>query len=168
MSAATGNTSTTLATTATNNTGAESIISANEHEVQSQGSTHATGMTLDVVGDSNRHRIPQCSPELNRLLHKDRSRQPLDLTDLGHSLEQHWQSERAGSETISVTTTTATGRTQTATTNAPGKVNAGPILTSSMPELNRCLAPGNGSPRISRTNSPMSMPMEDSAVVALG
>ncbi|XP_050073423.1 protein prickle-like [Anopheles maculipalpis] len=178
LSAATGNTSTTLATTATNNTAIESIISANDHEVQSQESTkgksdrerllssasNATGTTSDTssggVGDSNRHRIPQCSPELNRLLHKDRSRQPLDLTDLGHSLEQHWQSERAGSETISVTTAAATVRTQIATTD-------GPILTTSMPELNRCLAPGIGSPRISRTNSPMSMPVQDS-VVAMG
>lgn len=183
MSAATGNTSTTLATTATNNTASESIISANDHEVQNQESTNgkidrerllspastATGTASDTssggVGETNRHRIPQCSPELNRLLHKDRSRQPLDLTDLGHSLEQHWQSERAGSETISVTTATATVRAQTAASS--GNVNAGPILTTSMPELNRCLAPGNGSPRISRTNSPMSMPVENS-VAAMG
>ncbi|XP_035904554.1 protein prickle-like isoform X2 [Anopheles stephensi] len=185
LSAATGNTSTTLATTATNNTANEAIISANDHEVQSQESTNgksdrehllspastATGTTSDTsssgVGDSNRHRIPQCSPELNRLLHKDRSRQPLDLTDLGHSLEQHWQSERAGSEKISVTNPAATVRTQTAIAIGSGNVNAGPILTSSMPELNRCLAPGSGSPRISRTNSPMSMPVEDN-VGAMG
>ncbi|XP_053666860.1 protein prickle-like [Anopheles marshallii] len=187
MSAATGNTSTTVATTATNNTAnTESATPANDHEVQSHESTNGSSdrehllspasnttgtTTTDVssggVGDSNRHRIPQCSPELNRLLHKDRSRQPLDLTDLGHSLEQHWQSERAGSETISVTTATATVRTQTATSNGPASVNAGPILTSSMPELNRCLAPGSGSASFSGTNSPTPMPTEDS-VVAMG
>uniref|UniRef100_A0A182MN04 Protein prickle n=1 Tax=Anopheles culicifacies TaxID=139723 RepID=A0A182MN04_9DIPT len=186
MSAATGNTSTTLATTATNNTATtEPANPANDHEVQSHETTNGssdrghllsptsntTETTTDAssggVGDSNRHRIPQCSPELNRLLHKDRSRQPLDLTDLGHSLEQHWQSERAGSETISVTTAAATVRTQTGTTNGPASGNAGPILTSSMPELNRCLAPGSGSPSFSGTNSPTPMPIEDS-VVAMG
>uniref|UniRef100_A0A182WIT6 Protein prickle n=1 Tax=Anopheles minimus TaxID=112268 RepID=A0A182WIT6_9DIPT len=185
LSAATGNTSTTLATTATNNTATtEPANPANDHEVQSHETTNGssdllspasntTGTTTDVssggggVGDSNRHRIPQCSPELNRLLHKDRSRQPLDLTDLGHSLEQHWQSERAGSETISVTTATATVRTQAGTTNGPASGNTGPILTSSMPELNRCLAPGSGSASFSGTNSPTPMPIEDS-VVAMG
>ncbi|XP_040157684.1 protein prickle-like [Anopheles arabiensis] len=193
MSAATGNTSTTLATTATNNTAPESAtLHATEHEVQSHeaastvgsdrdhhlrspafnGTTtdNGTGTAGGGVGDSNRHRIPQCSPELNRLLHKDRSRQPLDLTDLGHSLEQHWQSERTGSETISIATATATVRTQVtgpiAGGNGNGPTGGGPILTSSMPELNRCLAAAGsgGSPSFSGTNSPTPMPIEDSVV----
>uniref|UniRef100_A0A182P9V8 Protein prickle n=1 Tax=Anopheles epiroticus TaxID=199890 RepID=A0A182P9V8_9DIPT len=186
MSAATGNTSTTLATTATNNTAPESATPANDHEVQSHESTNGSsdrdhmlspasntttttmgGTTTDCssggVGDSNRHRIPQCSPELNRLLNKDRSRQPLDLTELGYSLEQHWQSERTGSETISVATTTATVRTQ-ATSAVGGNGNGGQILTSSMPELNRCLPPRSCSPSFSGTNSPTPMPIEDSVV----
>uniref|UniRef100_A0A8W7P6T5 Protein prickle n=1 Tax=Anopheles coluzzii TaxID=1518534 RepID=A0A8W7P6T5_ANOCL len=193
MSAATGNTSTTLATTATNNTAPESAtLHATEHEVQSHEAASTVGSDRDHqlrspasngtatdngtgtagggVGDSNRHRIPQCSPELNRLLHKDRSRQPLDLTDLGHSLEQHWQSERTGSETISIATATATVRTQVtgpiAGGNGNGPTGGGPILTSSMPELNRCLAAaGSGeSPSFSGTNSPTPMPIEDSVV----
>lgn len=171
LSAATGNTSTTLATTttvATESTAAIPSAAGNDHEVQSHDSNDRdhllspgsnTTETSSGVGDTNRHRIPQCSPELNRLLHKDRSRQPLDLTDLGHSLEQHWQSERTGSETISsVTTATATAvRTQSVDAT-------GPILTSSMPELNRCLPTDDGSPNYSGTNSPTPMPIEDSSI----
>uniref|UniRef100_A0A182QDT9 Protein prickle n=1 Tax=Anopheles farauti TaxID=69004 RepID=A0A182QDT9_9DIPT len=176
MSAATGNTSTTLATTTVATESAVGIpsVANNDHEVQSHdsndreqllspGSNTTTGGTTTEtsssgVGDTNRHRIPQCSPELNRLLHKDRSRQPLDLTDLGHSLEQHWQSERTGSETLSsVATATATAvRSQSG--------DAGPILTSSMPELNRCLPAVSGSSNFSGTNSPTPMPIEDSSV----
>ncbi|XP_053674202.1 protein prickle-like [Anopheles nili] len=195
MSAATGNTSTTLATTATNNTGAEATSAGNDHEVQSHDSNGSTDReqllsptssmtagTTDVgsngvsstqqrsVGDSNRHRIPQCSPELNRLLHKDRSRQPLDLTDLGHSLEQHWQSERTGSETIGLPTATVTVRLQPGAKGVVGSTtNATPNLTTSMPELNRCLADRSGSPSFSGTNSPTPMPVEDGmAIVTIG
>uniref|UniRef100_A0A182NHP1 Protein prickle n=1 Tax=Anopheles dirus TaxID=7168 RepID=A0A182NHP1_9DIPT len=177
MSAATGNTSTTLATT----TATESAIPAanNDHEVQSpdsNGREHllslgsTTTETSSGVGDTNRHRIPQCSPELNRLLHKDRSRQPLDLTDLGHSLEQHWQSERTGSDTLSVVTAgTATVRMQTAAITGHNDGHTGPILTSSMPELNRCMPTGSGSPNFSGTNSPTPMPAEDNmAIVVAG
>ncbi|XP_038118816.1 protein prickle isoform X1 [Culex quinquefasciatus] len=78
-----------------------------------------------ILNSSSQRRIPQCSPELNRLLHKDRSRQPLDLTDLTLSLSlDNWQDNRH--EQISGSGT--------------GIVHAGiakmnPSLTSSMPEL---------------------------------
>ncbi|KFB36644.1 AGAP007648-PA-like protein [Anopheles sinensis] len=163
LSAATGNTSTTLATTT--NTIATESATANEHEVQSHGSRASSDrLTVPaVVGDTNRHRIPQCSPELNRLLHKDRSRQPLDLTDLSLSLEQHWQTERTGSETITtvMATNPAAGKTQSGSPSSPGGAQ---ILTSSMPELNRCMQVG--SPSFSSSNSPT--PMGGSKNVTLG
>ncbi|XP_055621522.1 protein prickle-like isoform X2 [Toxorhynchites rutilus septentrionalis] len=65
--------------------------------------------------NSSHRRIPQCSPELNRLLHKDRSRQPLDLTDLSLSLD-NWQAEHQS-------------------TAAPSIAKMNPTVTSSMPEL---------------------------------
>ncbi|EAA04128.4 AGAP007648-PA [Anopheles gambiae str. PEST] len=140
---------------------ASTVGSDRDHQLRSPASNgtatdNGTGTAGGGVGDSNRHRIPH--------------RQPLDLTDLGHSLEQHWQSERTGSETISITTATATVRTQVtgpiAGANGNGPTGGGPILTSSMPELNRCLAAaGSGeSPSFSGTNSPTPMPIEDSVV----
>ncbi|XP_058827157.1 protein prickle-like [Topomyia yanbarensis] len=67
---------------------------------------------------SSHRRIPQCSPELTRLLHKDRSRQPLDLTDLSLSLD-NWQADQ-----LSI---------------APSIAKTNPALTSSMPELTQQL-----------------------------
>ncbi|XP_053687192.1 protein prickle-like [Sabethes cyaneus] len=71
--------------------------------------------------DSNHRRIPQCSPELTRLLNKDRSRQPLDLTDLSLSLD-NWQADHHGQLSI-----------------APSIAKTNPALTSSMPELTQQL-----------------------------
>lgn len=65
--------------------------------------------------NSSHRRIPQCSPELNRLLHKDRSRQPLDLTDLSLSLD-NWQADHQS-------------------TAVPSIAKTNPTVTSSMPEL---------------------------------
>ncbi|XP_021695986.1 protein prickle isoform X2 [Aedes aegypti] len=69
----------------------------------------------------NHRRIPQCSPELDRLLHKDRSRQPLDLTDLSLSLD-NWQADH--------NSTVIPG---------PSIAKTNPALTSSMPELSQSL-----------------------------
>ncbi|XP_055531812.1 protein prickle-like isoform X2 [Wyeomyia smithii] len=71
--------------------------------------------------NSSHRRIPQCSPELTRLLNKDRSRQPLDLTDLSLSLD-NWQADHHGQLSI-----------------APSIAKTNPSLTSSMPELTQQL-----------------------------
>ncbi|XP_058461914.1 protein prickle-like [Malaya genurostris] len=71
--------------------------------------------------NSSHRRIPQCSPELTRLLHKDRSRQPLDLTDLSLSLD-NWQADQHGQ-----------------LTSVPSIAKTNPALTSSMPELTQQL-----------------------------
>ncbi|XP_052873835.1 protein prickle-like [Anopheles cruzii] len=155
-SAATGNTSTTLATLTTNT---HESCGAMEDEVQNHPGD--VDRHQRVTGNSNRNRIPQCSPELNRLLQKDRCRQPFDLTDVGLCLEQHWHTERVGSDMVA---RTATDSTVGGTSHASSIVTAaGPILTSSMPELTRCMHVS--SPSFSDANSPL--PTEKSHAVCI-
>ncbi|XP_049544729.1 protein prickle-like [Anopheles darlingi] len=163
MSAATGNTSTTLATITTNtaSTSDSSTALRDVVHVQSvdnqecdESSRHRSN------ANSNRNRIPQCSPELNRLLQKDRCRQPFDLTDLGQSLEQHWLIERAGSE-IAVSQTFAADGTSGVALQINHIAGATPILTSSMPELARCVQ--IASTYLSDTGSPI--PTEDNTAI---
>uniref|UniRef100_A0A182FIB0 Protein prickle n=1 Tax=Anopheles albimanus TaxID=7167 RepID=A0A182FIB0_ANOAL len=141
MSAATGNTSTTLATITTNTTSTSDSSTAlrdvaHVHNFDIQECDDSSGHLSNT--NSNRNRIPQCSPELNRLLQKDRCRQPFDLTDLGQSLEQHWQIERTGSERA-VSQTFASDCTSGVALQTNNIAAAAPILTSSMPELARCV-----------------------------
>ncbi|XP_050090335.1 protein prickle-like [Anopheles aquasalis] len=163
MSAATGNTSATLATITTNTTGTSDSSTALRDVAHVQCVDNQDGDESSrhrSNANSNRNRIPQCSPELNRLLQKDRCRQPFDLTDLGQSLEQHWQIDRTGSE-IAVSQTFAADCTSGVALQTNNIAGVTPILTSSMPELARCVQ--IASTYLSDTGSPI--PIEDNSAI---
>jgi hypothetical protein len=74
--------------------------------------------TSHSVGESG---SPSRYPEINRLLNQDRSREPLDLTDVGLSLDNISPNNNQS--------------TNTATSHLSGKMYHDPMVTSSMPEL---------------------------------
>ncbi|XP_055602834.1 protein prickle-like [Uranotaenia lowii] len=137
--------------------GATSPVSSRTNPCTEQSDFVDHHITSSAQHDS----LPQqCSPELNHLLHKDRSRQPLDLTDLSLSLD-NWQAmeqqtphhqNQHQSHHHSITSITNNQNQPDVTSSSLGKTN--PTITSSMPEL-------TGSPAIPSydddddTNSPL-------------
>lgn len=95
------------------------LLERNLEKLLIEKTTH-TNVTIEM--ESPQYRMP----EINRLLHQDRSREPLDLTDLGLSLDNIAPKYINSTNAPSSTTTSA---------QLMNQLNRDPIITSSMPEL---------------------------------
>lgn len=88
-------------------------------------------VNIDIPNSPNRN------PEMNRILNQDRSREPLDLTDVGLSLDNLSPKNKiinSNNHTNNHSTNPA-AMISASSGQLAGKINHDPMVTSSMPEL---------------------------------